>query len=617
MSSSRSDPLGNAPEPNTGSYLRTQPRMTGKKFIAIDRFLPSFTGTERAQPEHANEFASMSAEAIGALIEEIDEGVLIADANDPHLRLIHVNRAFETITGYSRTEVIGKNCRYLQGSDRLQPEIARMREAITELKPIAVTLRNYRKDGRLFWNSIRLLPFPAPGKRTYLVGLIRDVTDLYLSAERIDRAEHHDQLTGSLNRYTFVERFDALSTRSTQLPVIVKINVAHFQDINTSYGFDVGDALLQQTAQRLQALGPALIARTGGDEFAIACLVDEREQAVAWLRRISIALDQRFTLPGASIEVRFATGFAIGQAGGNALSLLRQAGAALHHSRKTPLREVMEFDAADQRRSVQRQRMTNELQQAVANSEFVFHYQPRVDLRTGAIVGAEALLRWNHGVFGLQRPDRFIELAEDTGLILDIGHWGRREVARFAAEVNRHRQTPLHFSVNVAAIELTHRNIVASLQDAMKESGADPAWLTLELTERMLAEETPQLLTMLHQLRELGVGLSVDDFGVGYSSFRYIDRYPLTEIKIDKGLVSEMSQSTAKRIIVGATIEIGRELGLDIVAEGIETEAQRDALGAMNCPFGQGYLFGAPVEPDAFKALAGTTSDSKTSDKAP
>ncbi len=581
--------------------------MTGKKPALIDRFLPNFTGIKRAGPERMSELVGMSVESVRAVIEEIDEGVLIADANDPYLRISYVNRAFETITGFPRNEAIGKSCRYLQGSDRLQPEIARMREAIAELKPIEVTLRNYRKDGRLFWNSVRLFPLPAASNTTYVVGLIKDVTDLHLSAERIDRAEHYDQLTGSLNRYTFVERFDALSTRSTQLPVIAKINVAQFQDINTSYGFDVGDALLQQTAQRLQALGPDLIARTGGDEFAVACLVDGREQAAAWLDRIRIALGQRFILPGASIEAKFATGFVIGQAGGNTISLLRQAGTALHHSRGTQLREVMEFDAADQRRSVQRQRMTNELQQAVANNEFLFHYQPRVDLRTGSVIGAEALLRWNHAVFGLQRPDRFIELAEDTGLILDIGHWGRCEVARFAAEVNRNRETPLHFSVNVAAIELTHRDIVASVQDAVEQSGADPAWLTLELTERMLAEETPQLVKMFNQLRELKVGLSVDDFGVGYSSFRYIDRYPLTEVKIDKGLISEMAQSAAKRIIVGAVIEIGRELGLDIVAEGIETKAQRDAVMEMNCPFGQGYLFGAPVEAAVFKALALST----------
>lgn len=585
--------------------------MTGKNRGAIDRLLSIIARSEQVLPERASELAGMSAEAIAAVIEEIDEGVLIADANDPDQRLIHVNRAFETITGYSRHEAIGKNCRYLQGSDRLQPEIARMREAIDALKPVAVTLRNYRKDGRLFWNSIRLFPLPAAGNTTYVVGLITDVSDLYLSAERIDRAEHQDPLTGTMNRYGFVERFDALSQRSAQLPVIVKINVAQFHDINTSYGFDVGDALLQQTAQRLQALGPDLIARTDGDVFAVACFVDGHEQAVAWVNRIGAALGQRFVLPGASIEVRFSTGFVVGQAGSNAISLLRQAGTALHHSRHTRLRDVKEFDAADQRRSVQRQRLTNELQQAVANSEFLFHYQPRVDLRTRAVIGAEALLRWNHGVFGLQRPDRFIELAEDTGLILDIGHWGRREVARFAAEVNRHRQTPLHFSVNVAAIELTHRDIVASVQDAVKESGADPAWLKLELTERMLAEETPKLLEILHRLREFGVGLSIDDFGVGYSSFRYVDRLPLTEIKIDKGLVDEMSKSAAKRIVIGAVVEIGRELGLDIVAEGIETEAQRNALAAMNCPFGQGYLFGAPVDPDAFTALAGSAAGGK------
>jgi EAL domain-containing protein (putative c-di-GMP-specific phosphodiesterase class I) len=316
-------------------------------------------------------------------------------------------------------------------------------------------------------------------------------------------------------------------------------------------------------------------------------------------------------LPGAAIEVRFSTGFVIGQAGVNAISLLRQAGTALHRSRGTQLREVKEFDAADHRRSVQRQRMTNELQQAVANREFLFHYQPRVDLCTGAIVGAEALLRWNHSVFGLQRPDRFIELAEDTGLILDIGHWGRCEVARFAAELNRERETPLRFSVNVAAIELTHRDIVASIQDAVKQSGADPAWLILEITERMLTEETPKLMAMFDQLRELKVGLSVDDFGVGYSSFRYVDLYPLTEIKIDRGLVGALSQSAAKRIIIAAVIEIGRELGLDIVAEGIETEAQREALRGMNCPFGQGHLFGPPVEGEVFKALARRTSGTR------
>ena len=585
--------------------------MPDKKYASIARFLPNFASTERAPPEQSSQLASMSAETIAALIEEIDEGLLIADANDPNLRLIHVNRAFETITGFSRNEAIGKNCRYLQGSDRLQPEIIKIREAIARLEPIAVTLRNYRKDGSLFWNSIRLFSLPGPGKATYVVALIRDVTDLHLSAERIDRAEHHDQLTGSLNRYIFVERFDALSMRSARLPVIFKINVARFEDINTSYGFDVGDALLQQTAQRLQALGPDLIARTGGDEFAIACLVDGREQAASWLNRIGVALGQRFALPGASVEVRFATGFVLGQAGSSAISLLRQAGTALHHSRGTQLREVKEFDAADQRRSVQRQRMTNELQQAAANGEFLFHYQPRVDLRTGAVIGAEALLRWNHGIFGLQRPDRFIELTEDTGLILDIGHWGRCEVARFAAEVNRHRETPLHFSVNVAAIELTNRDIVASVHEAVQEGGADPAWLTLELTERMLAEETPKLTAMFHQLRELGVGLSVDDFGVGYSSFRHVDRYPLTEIKIDKSLVGEMPQSAAKRIIIGAVIDVGRELGIDVVAEGIETEAQRDALRVMNCPIGQGYLFSPAVEPDVFKAFAGTTLGTK------
>ena len=273
--------------------------------------------------------------------------------------------------------------------------------------------------------------------------------------------------------------------------------------------------------------------------------------------------------------------------GCDALSLIRQAGAALHRSKRSRLR------------------LTSELQHAVAENEFLFHYQPKFDLQTGALVGAEALLRWNHGLFGVQLPGRFIGVAEETGLILDIGEWGRRAVARFAAEINRGRATPIRFSLNVSTIELTHGDLVSSVARAIEESDADPAWLTLELTETLMAEDTPALLTLFNRLREVGVGLSVDDFGMGYSNLRYIERFPLSEIKIDKHFVRDISNSSAKQIIVAAVVDLGRELGLDIVAEGIETNAERETLQSMNCPYGQGYLLGRPISDRDFRAFVG------------
>jgi diguanylate cyclase (GGDEF)-like protein len=388
--------------------------------------------------------------------------------------------------------------------------------------------------------------------------------------------------------------------------LVVKIDVARFHYINSGYGFDIGDALLQQVAQRLDGLGADLVARLDSDEFAIACTLGRREDADAWLQRIKDALSQRYALPGAEIDVRFAMGFTVGAARTDALTLIRQAGTALHRSKNSTLRQAHEFDHEDQLRAHNRLRMTDELRRAVVNGELFFHYQPKFDLRSGSLVGAEALLRWENAELGLQLPESFIGLAEETGLVLDIGHWGRSEVARFAAEINRGRVTPIRFSVNVSTIELTHRDLVASVVQALDESAADPSWLTLEITETVMAEHTPELLAVFGRLRDLGVGLSVDDFGTGYSSLRYLERLPLSEIKIDKHFVQGIARSAAKRIIVSGVIDLGRELGLDVVAEGIETASEKETLQAINCPTGQGFLLGRPIDAGRFRlAYAG------------
>jgi PAS domain S-box-containing protein/diguanylate cyclase (GGDEF)-like protein len=535
-------------------------------------------------------------------VERAQEGILVADIRAADSRIVYVNSAFETITGYARAEVIGKNCRYLQGSDRLQPEIAVMRAAMAAGTATEVRLRNYRKNGELFWNDLRLVPLGgAPGAPTHYAGLIRDVTEQVATAARLGEMMHRDRLSGCLNRDAFVEQLAVLTAQSRVL--LIKVDIARFHEINRGYGYDIGDALLSATAHRLTMLEAALVARVGSDQFAVAFAIGDPAEVAAILERLTGSLARRFALPGADLSIRSAIGFVTGAPGAKAMALIRQAGAALADSKASPLRRPCEFAAEGQAKAHHRLQMTAELQRALTDCEFIYHYQPQVDLGSGEIIGAEALLRWQHPLFGLQQPGRFIALAEETGLILDIGALGLSDVIRLAADINRMRSKPLCFSFNVSPIELIHRDMISRLRRLIDETGADPGWLTLELTESLLAEDSPEMLGIFHRLRAFGIGLSIDDFGTGHSSLRYLERFPLTEIKIDRSFVADLSNSAAKRVIVEAVIKLGGELGVRVIGEGVERQNERDMLAAMGCSVAQGNLFSPPLSAETFREI--------------
>ena len=549
-----------------------------------------------------------SADVALNIIERAQEGILVADLRTADGRIIYANAAFEAITGYSREEAIGKNCRYLQGSDRLQPEIGMMRDALASGSAIEVRLRNYRRNGTLFWNDLYLVPVTNTADRpTYYIGFIRDVTEAIATAAKLEQVMGRDQLTGCLDRDAFLER---LSRRTASDHVLlVKVDVARFHEINGGYGYDVGDDLLRLTARRLLALEADLVARIGSDQFALAFAITGNAQVTDVLERLTRSLAERFALPGADFKSRFAVGFATGGLGANAKTLVRQAGAALADSKTSLLLRPREFVAEREAKANHRVRMTAELQRAILAKELIYYYQPQVDLASGRLAGAEALIRWQHALFGLQQPSRFIGLAEETGLITDIGSSGLWDVARFATELNRGRPEPLNLSFNVSSIELTHGDIVTLVLRVLEETGADPAWLTLELTESLLTDDSPEMLSIFHRMRDIGVGLSIDDFGTGYSSLRYIERFPLTEIKIDRSFISGLPQSSAKRVIVEAVIKLGSTLGARVVAEGVEQQIERDMLMLMGCSFAQGNLFSPPLTAEAFNTIAASSTD--------
>lgn len=535
------------------------------------------------------------------LVEELTDGIAIARVSEGNSPLIYVNKAFERLTGYGRHELIGKDCRYLQGNNRDQPEVARIRAAITAGAPVDVTLRNYRKDGSAFWNCLSLRPITVAGETLYL-GMIRDVSAVRQTAIDLDRAAHLDVATGCVNRQTFIVEVQRRFATHSGPALIVKLDIIDFHDINAGYGFDIGDALLLETGRRLRETGAATVARMGANEFALAFELPDEASALLRVNCISAALDSDFVVPGASVSLRFAIGYAIGEPSGNAIALMRNAGTALQAAKSDPCCGPRRFRRADQDEARLRVRLTRELKVAIANDEFVYHFQPQIDLTTGEWVGAEALIRWKHPLFGSQPPGRFIEAAERTGLLLELGERGLAAVATFARRINEHRDRPLRFSVNVSALEFLRRDMAEILGRVVSQTGADPAWLTLEITESMLLNDTPGVLDAFRQLRDLGVGLSVDDFGTGYSSLRLLETFPVSEVKIDRSFVGEMVASCSKMVIVRAIVDLGLALGLSIVAEGVETEAQRTLLADMGCPIGQGYLFGFPADEETFAA---------------
>ncbi|WP_082613883.1 putative bifunctional diguanylate cyclase/phosphodiesterase [Bosea sp. Root483D1] len=543
-----------------------------------------------------------------SLLDLSTDGVLVGDLHDNDCALIYVNPAFERITGYTKSEAIGKNCRYLQGGDRLQPEIERLREAIDNRRSVCVTLRNYRKDGQMFWNELRLTPINiVDGRPAHYLGLMRDVTVRKRALDHVEQNARIDLLTGALNRNAFADELTRLAGEKSAPMLVAKIDVAGFHEINSGYGYDAGDAVLRQIAERIRSVGFAIVSRTGSNEFAVVQPLGHPNNTLETINLIRSALASDFLVSGATINIRFAIGFVVGVSALDGTKLMRQADSALRRSKSSNFLDVSEFKAEDEMRSRNRIRMTREMQQALENDEFGFQYQPKIDLSTGAIAGGEALLRWRHGLFGTQLPGSFISHAEDTGLILEISRRGLRAVADFAARINQGRSRALNISINVSAIEFRHRDMPAFVDEVISASSVDPRWITLELTESKMAESSPAMIAIMTRLRSLGVGLSIDDFGTGYANLRYLEEFPITELKIDRSFIRGLGQSRSKNIIVEAIVRLSDELGFQIVAEGIETQEECARLRDLGCHFGQGFLFGKAIDPEAFAEVVAQT----------
>lgn len=535
--------------------------------------------------------------------EATTNGIVISDATDPTEPIIYVNPAFEAMTGYRASEVIGKNCRFLQNNDTQQSDLRRIRNAIEVGRSQVAELRNYRKDGSMFWNQLRLSPVrDDAGDVSHYIGIQTDITEQkQLESERNYLATH-DAVTG-LPKYAGSEaQIEVLLQRARadrQRLVVLYVDLDGFYSINDSMGFAAGDTALRMIAERLCVLAGSMdVFRTSADEFlvvlsGIAHDTNLLELANGYCERIA---DPLVISPTATLYLTASVGVsAFPEFGQTVLELTRQAELATNRAKRSGRNSALVF--SDHLRAALDDRLLLgvRLRGALAQGEFVLHYQPQVNAHDGAISGFEALVRWDSPEFGLLPPARFIPVAEDNGMILQLGEWVMRTACQQLRSWTDQGFSGFVVSVNVSATQIQRPSFVQDVRSILLETGIVPAMLELELTESGLMNNAERAVVQMRELKDLGVRLAIDDFGMGYSSLSYLQRFPLDKLKIDQAFVANIVQDGHDAVLVRAIIAMGQHLGLRVVAEGVETAAQYGYLRSNHCDELQGYFIARPL----------------------
>jgi diguanylate cyclase (GGDEF)-like protein len=449
--------------------------------------------------------------------------------------------------------------------------------------------------------------YDETGRSTGSVGVIIDVTERRAAEAMIAHLAHHDPLTGLSNRTLFRTRLEQALERARRGErfAVLCLDLDRFKAANDTFGHAVGDALLRAVTERLNAVvrPTDTVARLGGDEFAIIqSRVDHPSDSGVLARRIVDAIAQPYDLGGHHVVIGTSVGIAIAPDDGQeADGLLRNADTALYGAKAGGRGGHRFFESEMDTRMRSRRKLELELRDAVKDRALALLYQPIVSLATGAVTGFEALLRWHHPTRGLVPPDRFIPVAEAIGLMVPIGDWALRTAC--AEAVTWPGSTNL--SVNLSAGQFAHDGLVDSVAAALRQSGLDPRRLDLEITEATMLTDAEANLSTLHRLKALGVGIAMDDFGTGYSSLSHLQRFPFDKIKIDRTFIAELGQSRASTAVVGSVIGLCTSLDMRTTAEGVETQAQFQALAEIGCTEAQGYFFSPPCPSDDIPRLIG------------
>jgi diguanylate cyclase (GGDEF)-like protein/PAS domain S-box-containing protein len=538
------------------------------------------------------------------IFENATEGVLITDRNGV---IVNVNRAFCQVTGYNRKEAVGKTPAILNSRRQNSQFYQAMWQALLREGHWEGEIWNRRKNGEVYleWLSISAVRNDG-GEASHYIAIFSDITLARENEKKLQHLAYYDPLTDLPNRVLFQDRLNQALSRAERdgtLVALLFLDLDRFKGVNDTLGHKAGDRLLTETARRLKYCMRAsdTVARLSGDEFtAIVPDLENGEGAIRVAQKLIDALAVPYFLEGREVFITTSIGIGLYPAHGEtAEALLKAADQAMYQAKEHGRNNYQFFRGGQHDSSVVLFTLEHALRRAVERNQLEVLYQPLVDLESGRVTGTEALLRWNHPERGVISPVDFIPLAEETGLIIPIGEWVLRQACQQNMRWARHGFGPLRMAVNLSALQLKQPNFAEKVAEILDDTGMDPEWLELELTETMVMQNAAEVLGILRQLKSLGIHISIDDFGTGYSSLAYLKHFPINTVKIDKSFIQGVTSDFDDAAISQAIIALAHSLKLRVVAEGVETEQQLGFLREHNCCDAQGFLFSRPLPPEA------------------
>ena len=531
---------------------------------------------------------------------EASANPILLVAAQPGFPIEYANPACERTFGYAPRDLAGQPLKLLTGVDIGQPAVLELRRALYQQREDHALVTVHTRDGVELITDVYVAPVRRPdGEAGHFVVTVYDVTTAKRYEAELERHAHYDTLTGLANRALLADRLERAIATAGGMPVwTVLLDFDHFKLINDTLGRRAGDEALRMLATRIKAtLRPAdTAARVGGDDFVLVlCHCGDERPAAARIQQGRAAVSEPMALAGQRLVLSCSAGVAAYPADGlDADTLVKHAEIAMYRAKGAGRNAVQFYAPHMNAQAFDRLALESALRHALQDEQFELHFQPQVDLATGCVVGNEALIRWRHPLLGTVRPDRFIALAEETGLIVPIGAWVLRTACRQNRRWQRAGLGPLRIAVNLSARQFAEPDLLATIEQVLHETGLPPDSLEIELTESMMMDDVEGAITTMECLKRMGVKLSIDDFGTGYSSLQYLKRLPVDVLKIDRSFVQDMVGSADGAAMVDAIISLAHGLRMQVIAEGVETIEQLDYLRGCGCDEVQGHVFSRP-----------------------